>query len=86
MQDALQMIQDKQIGCKGIGGENVDINMDDEAVQGANNGEAKRTDPMKDLIIDKKHPLIEYIAENSTKFVMLRAPSEDYLIHGLKTS
>jgi hypothetical protein len=47
-------------------------------------GESKKGDPMKELMVGRKHPLIEYISDNVAKFVMLRAPSEEYFLYGLR--
>lgn len=70
--------------------DDIDIHMDDEnvVVPGAQEVEevVKKVDPMKDLILGNKHPLVEYMSDNKTKFYAFKSLSEDYFIRGLRTN
>jgi hypothetical protein len=45
------------------------------------------SDPMKDIYIkDKKHPLIALLSNSKTRFIMLKATSEDFLVQALRRS
>ena len=39
-------------------------------------------EPLKDLFLGKRHPMIPYMSDNETKFFIVKAPNEDYLILG----
>ena len=57
----------------------MDVAMDSPGIQANIN-----TEPLKELFLGKKHPMIPFISDNETKFFIVRAPTEDYLLLGAK--
>lgn len=53
----------------GIGGTAADLNE-----------KKKNLDPLKDLLIGSKHPLIGIMSNNKTRFFIVKAPSNDYIL------
>ena len=58
--------------------------MIDAALDPSGNQTSVNVEPLKDLFIGKKHPMIPYMSDNETKFFIVRAPSEEYLLLGAK--
>jgi hypothetical protein len=83
----------KLLSAQNEGDLDVDMQLDELDVAGENNGLKptesaikKAIEPMKEIILGRKHPLIEYMSDINTKFILLRSPTEEYFIHGLKSS
>lgn len=41
-------------------------------------------EPLKDLFLGKRHPMIPYMSDNETKFFIVKAPNVDYLLLGAR--
>ena len=41
-------------------------------------------EPLKDLFLGKRHPMIPYMSDNETNFFIVKAPNDDYLTRGAR--
>jgi hypothetical protein len=48
--------------------------------------QAGSSEPLKDLFVGKKHPMTPYMSDNETKFFIVRAPCEDFLLLAARRS
>lgn len=42
-------------------------------------------EPLKEIVEGKRHALVPYMTENRTRYFIVKAPNEDFLIQGIKS-
>jgi hypothetical protein len=67
-----------------LGGEAEEMMLETTGIDG-NQNEASN-EPLKDLFLGKRHPMIHYMSDNETKFFIVKAPNEDYLKLGARST
>lgn len=65
-----------------LGGEADEMMLETTGIDGNQN--LVSNEPLKDLFLGKRHPMIPYMSDNDTKFFIVKAQNEDYLILGAR--
>ncbi len=65
-----------------LGGEADEMMLETTGIDGNQN--LVSNEPLKDLFLGKRHPMIPYMSDNETKFFIVKAQNEDYLILGAR--